>query len=348
MFNIVLFGVLMCMLMQNCKKKPIGPQCDTCDSNPVVSSTDVLIGCEGNYGWGNASISLYNPAAKTVSNSIFSSINGIPVGDVLQMMTLINDKLYVVINNSGKIVVLDTADYSLSNTLSGFQSPRYIVGRDDKAYVSDLYAKKVFVVDLNTHTITGHYPINNWSEGMYLDENMLWVTCPDTNYCIRINTLTQLHQDTIVLGKGVNNLVKDKNGKFWTLSTGGFAEEFPQLIRINAMGVVEQRYYFSSMQGSPNNLRIDEKGEFLYFLNSDCYRMSINSGVLPSLPFIAAEQRVLYGLGAHANSLSFTEIYLADAKDYVQPGKVYRYSEDGLLLDEFSVGIIPQSFWFKP
>lgn len=36
-----------------------------------------------------------------------------------------------------------------------------------------------------------------------------------------------------------------------------------------------------------------------------------------------------------------SEVYVADAIDYVQDGVILRYSPEGELLDEFYVGIIP-------
>jgi hypothetical protein len=41
------------------------------------------------------------------------------------------------------------------------------------------------------------------------------------------------------------------------------------------------------------------------------------------------------------------EVYIADAVDYTQQGKIYRYSASGELIDEFYVGIIPGAFCWK-
>ena len=41
------------------------------------------------------------------------------------------------------------------------------------------------------------------------------------------------------------------------------------------------------------------------------------------------------------------DIYVTDAKNYVMNGMVYRYSNDGVLLNSFEAGIIPSAMLFK-
>ena len=52
------------------------------------SQRGVFITCEGNFGWDNASLSFYDPAARSVENEIFIRANGMKLGDVAQSMTL--------------------------------------------------------------------------------------------------------------------------------------------------------------------------------------------------------------------------------------------------------------------
>lgn len=66
------------------------------------SQRGVFITCEGNFGWDNASLSFYDPAARSVENEIFIRANGMKLGDVAQSMTLHKGRGYVVVNNSAR------------------------------------------------------------------------------------------------------------------------------------------------------------------------------------------------------------------------------------------------------
>jgi len=63
---------------------------------------------------------------------------------------------------------------------------------------------------------------------------------------------------------------------------------------------------------------------------------------LPAL--ISQGSRNLYGLGVDPTT---GNIYVSDAIDYVQKGKVYRYHPDGSLIDSFTAGVIPGGFYFQ-
>ena len=52
----------------------------------------------------------------------------------------------------------------------------------------------------------------------------------------------------------------------------------------------------------------------------------------------------VYGLSDDPHT---SEVYIADAIDYVQSGVVYRLTGEGLPVDTFRVGITPGAFCFK-
>lgn len=62
---------------------------------------------EGNFGSGNASVSLFDPAKNEVVEDFYKTQNSAALGDVAQSMSRVNDNYYVVVNNSAKILVCD-------------------------------------------------------------------------------------------------------------------------------------------------------------------------------------------------------------------------------------------------
>lgn len=332
-------------MFSSCKKQEVGPQCPTCQEDVLPTTTDVLIGCEGNFGWGNASLSSYSPITKNVSNQVFQNVNGFGLGDVLQDMQEIDGTLYVTMNNSGKIVMLDTADYTFQGEITGFNSPRYITAVSGKAYVSDLYANSIQVVDLTSKVITSSITTLRWTEHLLIHADYLYATAPDTNWVFKINTLTDAIEDTIVVGKSPSGMVMDKNDKIWVLASGGANGEMATLKKYNPISnQVELTISFNSITESPGTLRINASKETLYFLNDGLQSMSIDDVMIPSIKEVVSNGSIFYGMNIDPRS---KEIYITDAVDYVQQGKVYRYDSIFQPLDTFTVGIIPQSIWFK-
>ncbi len=72
--------------------------------------------------------------------------------------------------------------------------------------------------------------------------------------------------------------------------------------------------------------------------------MPIEDTQPPSLPFISRQGRLPYGLAADPVT---SDIYMADALDYMQEGKVYRYTAQGVPLDTLTTGVNPGFFCFK-
>ena len=88
-------------------------------------SEGILISNEGNFQWGNASVSFYDEEKDTLLQDVFQSVNQRPLGDVLQSIYLDDKYAYLVVNNSGKIEVVEKHSFDLQHTISGFMSPRY-------------------------------------------------------------------------------------------------------------------------------------------------------------------------------------------------------------------------------
>ncbi len=91
-------------------------------------------------------------------NNTFLSINQRPLGDVPYSMNIGGSRAYIVVNNSGKIEVVDRNHLKSVATISELNSPRYIsLVSDRKAYVTSLYSDSITVVDLLSNTVSALY-----------------------------------------------------------------------------------------------------------------------------------------------------------------------------------------------
>lgn len=311
----------------------------------TVGEGGVYITSEGNFGWGNAGVSYYDKSTGTVVEDLYQPANGVSLGDVCQSMRFFNGKGYVVVNNSNKVVVVDPNTFIATATITGFNSPRYFLPVSNaKAYVTDLYANAISVVDLSTNTITGSIACSGWTEELVLAYGKAFVTNQSRSYVYVIETATDLLVDSIAVSRGGNSIVEDAQGKLWVACSGGGGTQ-PALYRIDpSTRTVEATFAFGSSSASPWRLTTNGDHDLLYFLNDHVYRMAITDDALPASPIIAAADRNFYGLGVDPDNGT---VYVADAIDYTQRGLVFRYTSDGSAIDEFLAGRIPGGFVFR-
>ncbi len=336
----ILFLVL--IFLFSCKK-------DKEDSTPVNSFSaqhgGIYISNEGNFQSGNATLTYFNPLNKTINDDPFKQVNNQTLGDICQSMNLINGKLYIVVNNSGKIEVCDPYSMKKEFTVSGLTSPRYIIpASSSKAYVTDAYSNRISIINLNNHSISGTIALNGWTEQMLQLNNKIFVTNTSSEYVYIIDPLYDILSDSILISKGANSILEDVNGKLWVLCGGDYLNTYnASLYRINPVNnQIENNFTFSNGD-FPSRLCINNTGDSLYYLNNGVYKMGIDDLTRPTSPFIISSGNNFYGLAIDKTK---NEIYVSDAIDFIQKGKVFRYRADGSEVDNFLVGIIPGDFLF--
>ena len=321
-------------------------------------SRGLFIVNEGNFTASTATLSYYDIDNKAVENAVFRRVNGFRLGDVAQSMAIKDGLGYVVVNNSNVIFVINIDTFERVGKITGLVSPRYIhFVNDDKAYVTDLYSPTITVINPNNFEKTGKIPTNVMgkvkpsTEQMVQYKNFVFTNCWSyDNKILVIDTNTDEVVDVIEVGVQPTSLTIDKYNKIWAVTDGGYegsphGYEAPALYRIDAeTRVVEKTFTFTKGEHC-SELCINGDKDQLYFIKKHVWKMDVTAEEFPEIPFIENTTTYFwYGLAVDPVN---SDVYIADAIDYVQPGVIYRYSADKELVDKFKVGIIPGAFCFK-
>ena len=311
----------------------------------------VFIVCEGNFMYGNATLSFYLPSTGELQNEIFARANGMKLGDVAQSMTIHDWTAYVVVNNSGVIFGIDPVTFRIRRVIRGIGSPRYIWFRGGKAYVTSLYEPRIAVVDVATASVESYIdtPGHTSTEQMVAFGDTLFVSCwsyDDT--VLMVDLVAGEVAGEIKVRSQPRQMALDGAGKLWVLTDGGYGEGAapgpPALYRIDAAsGRIEREFVFR-MGDTPRGLCVGAAGDTLYFLNGAVWRMDTEADELPQHPFVPASNTIYYALGVDPHR---GDVYVGDAIDYQQQGVVYRFAPDGRGLDTLKVGITPTAFCFR-
>lgn len=362
-------------LMFSCKPdQPANPSTITIGSGMFVLN-------EGNFQFANSSLTFYDIEADTVVNDLFYKVNNAPLGDVAESMALVDGKLYIVVNNSKYIYKVDAntivCDTTKPYKLGGFYSPREIFFvAPDKAYVTDIVGTNIWIINPLEMKHTGTIAMGNTTEKMLRVGNELFVSnwsyyytdaySHDSYHTVQVVDLNNdMKVADIEVGKEPNTMGVDKNGHVWVLCEGrSWDEEYdaegmpygenPTLWEIDPMlRTAELRYEFvgpyeddDEIKGVASTLRANPAGDQFYMIyNNEVRRFDLATLSLSETFRIVPEpQGLFYNMVVEPRT---GELYIADAKNYMKNGTVYRYTSDGLLLASFEAGIIPSAMLFK-
>lgn len=315
------------------------------DENPTnndFTGNGTFIICEGGYGAGNARLDFYHKTGDSLQTNIFQKVNGIPLGDIFQSMLINNDRAFLVVNNSGKIEVVDPKDMTSKGTITGLTSPRYVCFTGNtKAYVSDLFSGNISIINTTNLNIESTISLPGWSEEMLNDNGKIWVTngMKDYTYILQNNAVV----DSVNVGYGSTSIRKDNSGKIWILTGGNYPPNTinSKISRVNpTTNAVEWDYEFASFGAS--KLRTNADKSVLYFLyDGKVYRKNADNST-PS-EFISLTGKQFYGMNVDPSN---GNIWLGDAGDFSSAGTVYVYNSASTQLKSFTTGVAPTDFVF--
>jgi len=328
-------AILVLSVTTSCTKNydDFGPQTPG-GGGEVPQKNQVLILNEGNFMFGNGSISVLNSTTDEVAQEVFKSKNGFPLGDVPQSMSIHDSLGYIIINNSAKIEVVRMDDFSSVKTITGFNSPRYMTIISESplmAWVTDLYADKIWKVNLDEGKIIGEIPAPGWHENiMKWNDQVIALRKSDSVIkIIDIQDESTIHTFDFTTGV-VDFGLYDDNTLMAILPEG--------IMEINLQSYQANKIASFTPQKNPLKMTLDMENNRMYFIDKDVYQYHFATQQMHKKIKVNVGSN-FYGLQVHPQT---SEVYVSDAKDYVQPGQVIRYHSDFSDSVVYQTGINPQ------
>lgn len=350
--------VLYALLFSACvKDKPSAPVAPPPANTTDTATGNVYVVCEGSLGNGNSKLSMYDTHASIAYEDVYASVNSnASLGDVFQSMVRIEDRFFLCINNSDKIIVLNRADRKQVGSIN-VPKPRFILPISaDKAYVSTLFSNKVYIINPQSLQVTGSItmPYQN-PEGMVMYNNKAYICTWDTA-CGNVYTIDpatdKIEKTIAIAGRAPQKAVIDKHNRLWVLS-GNVPKGKPAAFTVlDANNNVVKSYSFPEKADVIKPV-FNNTGDKLYYIAvnynggtdyNGIYRMGIEDADVPQVPFIQAQQyQYFWALGIHPVN---GNVYIGDPKGFIQKGAVYTYDATGNKTGQFSVGVGPGHFYF--
>jgi YVTN family beta-propeller protein len=332
----------------------------SCDKNESVGeySNGVFIANEGNMGSNNGSVSFYCYDTDSVYNDIFYAVNNRTAGDVVQSLTLHNDKAYIVVNNSNKVEIVNRNTFKEYGVITDLSSPRHLIVSGNSAYISCWGDNSVKVVDLGTNSIKKTIAVHSGPDKMCIVNDKLYVAnsgifIPDSVVTV-IDLISNDIVKEIVVKYSPVDLVADKGNTLWVLCYGKviYSPEEPYPI----IGETPSKLYsidtdidvllseitlFNTQH--PQQLEIGNDGKLYFgggYTFQGIYSLEIGQGIATATRIISD---FAYGFNIDPNT---DVLFLTLATSFTAPGLLKRYTSDGSLLGTYECGIGPNSIAF--
>ena len=339
--------LLLLLFATSCHKEPVVIQSPTTEG--------VFITNEGDFNTGQGEISFYAPAKQTVTNGLFFNVNGYHLGDVVQSMYIKDSTGFIVVNNSAKVEVvkIPSLQHILTINIPG-SSPRFILPINDNiAYVTDLYAGAIHVINYKTGAlVTNITGLAKQTEHLLMingivvvEERCIADTC-HTGSIITIdpNSNTLVHRYSFN-ASNIDGMVADHLKRIWFAVDADTAHAIPASIYCLNNDMTLNKNIIMPNGHIAWNLKINGAGDEIYYLdNNGVNAISVNDSISPTNPFIPVNGQNFYGLGVDPVT---GDVYVSNALDYVQKSGVYRYDKTGNPIQLFTAGVISGNFAFS-
>ena len=338
--NLIIYFLFTGLLLTSCGKDNTRPS--------TKFGNGVFIANEGAFGKNDASVSYYDYDKDTLYNNVFKNANGYSPGDVLQSLYIDGQRIYLIVNNSNKIVIADADTLKEEGVIGDLPQPRYMVAYQGIGYVTCWGDNSVRIIDLNTNQVTDTLFTGTGPEHMLIRNGMLLVansgafTEDSTLSVIDISTRKVVR--TIVVGTNPQEMVEDKNGNLWVLCYGivdytGSGSTVPaKLVELDGSTLEVMKSLALTGFSHPGVLDINAEGTKLYFCDKysfpGVFELPVDGTTATG---ICTDQAYGFTLVKDHKELF---VMIADPS-WTNAGTLKRYDLSGNLLGTYTTGIGP-------
>lgn len=330
--------------------------CDDNDNQPKGKfEQGVFVINEGNFQDANGTISHISPD-NAVTQDLFGTVNnGLALGDVVQSMSINGEFAYIVVNNSNKLEVVDANTFEAQYTLKNVLLPRYFTSLEGTGYLTEWvsYSEpgRVAVIDLQNHVVTESITTDFGAENIIAHQGKLYVSNNFTNTVSVIDPIGKAVIKTIEVGNSPGAFLVDKENMLWVICAGAFQGEDGELVQLDPAKSDDEAAN-SVLKTVELNVNVSSKAainkakdKIFYYKGNSVYVLSISDVEAPASPLLTeARASSFYGIGIDPEN---DVLYMADTKSFAGNGTVYRYNLSGAAMDNFNVGVGPNSFEFR-
>lgn len=328
--------------------------------------------CEGNINSNKASLDWFDARTGKYNRNIFPKANPYEVkemGDVGNDLGIYGSKLYVVVNVSNKVLVLDkrTAkklgqiDIPNCRFVKFYKGYAYITSYAGPVQMDPDYKQKGYVAKIDTATmkevdrcIVGFQPdqLDIVNGKIYVSNSGGYRKPNYENTLSVIDVATFKEERRIPIAINLSLCKADRRGVLWVVSRGNY---YDVPCRLYAYDTRKDRIV-KTFDVPVSSFWLD--GDLLYVVSAQWSNITmtneisyavidVNKMEVITRNFITdgTEKLIKIPYGIAVNPAT-KDIYVTDAKDYIHPGHLYCFGQDGKKKWDVRTGDIPGHFVF--
>lgn len=320
---------------------------------------ELYVLCEGLFNMNNSTLAHYSLTDGTLDEDFFQTVNKRGLGDTANDMQLYGSKIYIVVNVSSQIEVLDTNTGASVKRIPMFnekgeaRQPRYIDFHDDKAYICS-FDGSVARLDTASLELEAFAQAGRNPDGICISNGNIYVSNsggldqPNYDTTVSVIDLEKFTEtNRIEVGTNPGKIHADKYGDVYVVTRGNYNKEGYGFHRINTKtGRVEQTYGYEVL-----NFCIEGDLAYIYnynFASNESWVkvFNVKTELIERENFITDGTQIDTPYGINVNPAN-GDVYMTNAYQFISWGDVLCFDKEGKLKRRINqIGLNPNCFVF--